>query len=116
MLDVMQTALSGLRQAEFRAAQAANNIAEIRLADAGTEAGSASGAVATVVTAPVAGQSPFANDNPFGTGGQDFATAGGHDLATDLVELMIAQHAYEANARVVRTADQMMGTLLSSLA
>jgi flagellar basal-body rod protein FlgC len=36
----------------------------------------------------------------------------GTDLGTASVEMIATQHAYEANAQVVRTADAMLGTLL----
>ena len=116
MLDIMQTALNGLRAAEARAYQAASNIAELRVAAAGVEAATPTGATSGVVTGLATVQTPPSGGGHPNAEGQDFATAGGHDLATDLIELKIARHAYDANLAVVRTADEMSKHLINSVA
>ena len=106
MLDVMQTALNGLRGAEARALQAATNIAQLGV----TEDGAAPG---TTVSGPAPAESPVT-----GGGGhpnaeaQDYATAGRRDLAVDLIELKMAQHSYEANLAVLNAADKAIKHLL----
>ena len=116
MLDILQTALNGLRSAEARAYQAATNIAQLRLADAAVEASSPTGAGTGVVSEPAPGDSPVTGGGHPNAEAQAMATAGDHDLATDFVSLMIAEHAYKANLAVIRTADEMMKHLLDSKA
>lgn len=116
MLDIMQTALNGLRTAEARAFQAASNVAQLRLADAEVAASSPTGASAGVVTGPGPGESPVTGGGHPNAEGQGLATSGERDLATDFVELMIARRAYEANLAVLRTADEMSKRLIDSTA
>ncbi|MSO70870.1 MAG: hypothetical protein EXQ88_02460 [Alphaproteobacteria bacterium] len=113
MFNIMQTALSGLRNAEERAFQAANNIAQLRLADAGVAASTPTGATTAVVTGPAAGQSPVTGGQP-NADGQGFSTSGQTDLATDFISLMIEKQAYKANLAVLRTADEMVSHLVDS--
>lgn len=115
MLEIVQTALNGLRTAEERAAQAANNIAQLRVDDPSVAASTPTGATTNVVTGPAAGQSPVTGGQP-NADGQGFSTSGQRDLATEFVALMIAEQAYKANAAVIRTADQMVSHLIDSKA
>jgi flagellar hook protein FlgE len=114
MLDIMQTALNGLRNAEARALQSATNIAQLRLADAGVAASTPTGASTGVVTGPAPGESPVTGGGHAFADGQGFSTAGQSDLATDFVALMLAEHAYKANLAVLRTADEMVASLVDS--
>ncbi len=107
MIDIFMTAVNGMRLAEARALQAATNISEMRITEAEQAATSPTGATQGVVTGPAPGESPV-------TGGEGFPACE-RDLATDFVELKIAQHTYEANVAVLRTADQMTRRLLESL-
>ena len=109
MLEIMQTALSGMRKAEDRVFQAARDIAEVRLVDAGVSASTPTGATSSVVTPSGAAQNPV-------TGGPGYSTYGQGDLATDFVQMMIAETAYKANAAVFRTADDMYKHLVDSKA
>jgi flagellar hook protein FlgE len=40
------------------------------------------------------------------------AQAPGHDLARDIVEQMVASYSFKANLGVIRTHDEMLGSLL----
>ena len=43
---------------------------------------------------------------------QEASAPSGTDLAREFTQMISTQHAYEANAQVVRTSDSMLGTLL----
>jgi hypothetical protein len=106
MLEVMQTALNGLRGAEARAYQAATNIAQLRVTEDGA-------APSTTVSGPAPGESPVTGGGGHPNAeGRDYATAGQRDLAVDLIELKMAQHSYAANLAVLSTADRAMKHLL----
>ena len=58
------------------------------------------------------GQNVAALPGAANLGGMAFESeAGPVDLATELTSLIMAQRAYEANAKVLTTADEMMSTL-----
>jgi hypothetical protein len=46
----------------------------------------------------------------------DPASAGGGDLIGDRVDQLTAGHAFAANLATVRTADEMLGTLIDTVA
>lgn len=106
MLDALQTAVDGLRIAETRAAKAAQNIATATQKSA--------------VPAPGVGETPAAVSAPgngfLNTGFQDSGSAVQLDLAINLVELQLAKHAYEANAAVIRSANESFQHLIDSFA
>ncbi len=103
MIEVFQTAIAGLRAAEVRAATAASNIANMRVE------------IQELESTPLASPDPLVPVSP----PQNQFAAGDNDrgsLAANLVELMLAQHAYEANAVVIRTAEETDQFLLDALA
>ena len=74
--------------------------------DAVLQGGGASGSVGTPYSAAqsvydVTSGLPLEAANPSGT-----------DLGREMVSMITSQHAYKANAAVVRTGDAMLGTLL----
>ncbi len=110
MLDVLQTAALGLGLAEERAATAAHNIvtAPHSVAEPAAEAAGGEGQTPAAVTGP--GSSQFNAD------GQAFSSTADADLARNLVELQLAEHAYKANAAVIRAANESFQHLLDSFA
>jgi len=50
----------------------------------------------------------------WGLPGEDGAVAQRIDLAREMVETIEARHGYGANALVIRTADEMLGSLLDT--
>ncbi len=129
MISSFPPAINGMRAASVRVAVAAENIANLQSSgpiDPATQAfggykpkqvqqASGPGGPQTSVTTkspgfiPVYGPDhPDANAN--GLIGQPDV-----NLAQNIVDLKIAQNAYEANARVLRTAFEMSGALLKVL-
>jgi flagellar hook-associated protein FlgK len=99
MNSLTSIALSGLQAAQTQAASAGHNIANALTPDfrrqVVAQQAVAGGGVATQIErAPVAGDA----------------------LAEDLVALKLAQHLFTANLKVLRTQDQMLGTLLDETA
>lgn len=134
MIDAFTSALSGLRAAGARAAIAAENIANVRTTrplSAATDPAAAAAyfSPARAVQSTGAAGQPVVSRVPvdpayqpvFDPGHPDADGAGlvglaNVDLAANLVELSLAKHAYAANAAVLRTADELSGTLLDALA
>ena len=106
MLDALQTAVDGLRIAETRAAKAAQNIATATQGVAAPAGGS--GETPAAVAAPGNG---FLN-----TEFPNSVSAAETDLAFNLVELQLALHAYQANAVVIRAANESFKHLIDSFA
>ncbi len=106
--NIFHNALRGLNNASQQAARAADNIAKagaLRIDDNGEVVGpepvgpgGTPPPVSPVSSAPNTGPSLV------------------EDLATNIVDLTIAQTLYEANAAVLRTADEMARTLLDTTA
>jgi flagellar hook-associated protein FlgK len=95
MNAVSSIALSGLQAALTRSSSAAHNIANavtpnFRRQVVAQQTAPHGGVAATIERAPLAGDA----------------------LAEDLVALKLAQHLFTANLKVLRTHDQMLGTLL----
>ena len=111
MFDVLQTAVQGLRAAEARAAVAASNIANVRVEIQELDPNAPASPEAVEPLTPP--------QNQFLSGGSDsqgLANGRGTDLAVNLVELRLAQHAYEANAAVIRSAEETFEHLLDAVA
>ena len=95
MNAVSSIAMSGLQGAQLRMGSAAHNIANavtpgFRRQVVAQQSVQGGGVASTIARAPVAGDA----------------------LAEDLVALKLAQHLFTANLKVLRTQDQMLGTLL----
>lgn len=95
MNAVSSIALSGLQAAQTRMGSSAHNIANavtpnFRRQVVAQQTTANGGVSATIERAPVEGEA----------------------LAEDLVALKLAQHLFTANLKVLRTHDQMLGTLL----
>jgi flagellar hook-associated protein FlgK len=95
MSAVSSIALSGLQAALTRSSSAAHNIANavsphLRRQVVAQQTAPNGGVTATIERAPLAGDA----------------------LAEDLVALKLAQHLFTANLKVLRTHDQMLGTLI----
>ncbi len=103
MYDVLQIAVQGLRTAEARAAVAASNIANMRVEIQDLDPNAPASPDPLVPVSPP--QSQLLSDND-----------GSRDLAANLVQLRLAQHAYEANAAVVRSAEETFQHLLDAIA
>jgi flagellar hook-associated protein FlgK len=99
MNAVSSIAMSGLQAAQTRIASAAHNIAN---------------AVTPNLRRQVVAQQTAANGGVATT--IERAPAAGEALAADLVALKLAQHLFTANLKVLRTQDQMLGTLLDTQA
>lgn len=46
---------------------------------------------------------------------EEYVEASGTDLATEMVQMTLTERAFEANAQVVRTQDEMLGVLFDEL-
>lgn len=60
-------------------------------------------------------QRPQAADQPNfpqSVSSQDFVRSSGTDMAREMVNMTVAQRTYEANTKMVQTADEMLGSLL----
>ena len=95
MNAISSIALSGLHAAQTRMGSAAHNIANavtpnFRRQTVAQQTAPNGGVTTTIQRAPVQGDA----------------------LAEDLVALKLAQHLFTANLKVLRTQDQMLGTLL----
>lgn len=104
MIDAMNTGLAGLRAAETRVNVSAQNIVNWQSEDyqplKAEQTTDATGAPKVRVSRPpeLQGDYPIV------------------DLATEVVDMQVAQRAYEASAKVVQTARQMSKTLFEALA
>jgi len=104
MTDAMNIGAAGLRAAEARVNVRAQNIVNWLSEDyrpiEAEQTTDASGAPRVRVSRPpeLQGEYPFV------------------DLASELVDMKMAQRAYEASAKVIRTADEMSKTLLDAIA
>ena len=105
MFEVFQTAVEGLRTAEVRAATAASNIANVRVEIQDLDPNAPASPDPLVPASPPLGQLPDGLTN-----------GGGRDLVANLVQLRLAQHAYEANAVVLRSAQESFEQLLDTFA
>jgi flagellar hook-associated protein FlgK len=92
-------ALSGLHAAQTRLGSSAHNIANAVTPGFRRQ-------VVTQQTVPNGGVATAVQRAP----------AEGDALAEDLVALKLAQHLFTANVKVLRTQDQMLGTLLDETA
>jgi len=95
MNAVSSIALSGLQAAQMRMGSSAHNIANaltpnFRRQVVQQQSVAEGGVATTIAHAPVAGDA----------------------LAEDLVALKLSHHLFTANLKVLRTQDQMLGTLL----
>ena len=99
MNPLSSIALSGLQAAQLRMASSAHNIANAVTPGFRRQ-------VVAQQTAPNGGVSTTIERAP----------APGDALAEDLVALKLAQHLFTANLKVLRTQDQMLGTLLDEQA
>ena len=129
MIDAINTAVSGLRAATLRVNTAAQNIAAApvsgnpdpaaydgyvpqRVTQTTVQGG---GTIAKAVPVDPAFFTVFDPNDPN-------ADADGRvglpnvDLATEIVELTLAEHAYKANLAVIRTADEITEALLDTTA
>jgi flagellar hook-associated protein FlgK len=99
MNPISSIALSGLNAAQARMSNSAHNIANaltpgFRRQVVAEQTAPNGGVTATIERAPSQGDA----------------------LAEDLVALKLAQHLFTANLKVLRTQDQMLGTLLDETA
>jgi flagellar hook-associated protein FlgK len=99
MNAISSIALSGLHAAQTRMSSSAHNIAN---------------AVTPGFRRQVVAQQSVPNGGVAAT--IERAPAQGDALADDLVALKLAQHLFTANLKVLRTQDQMLGTLLDETA
>jgi flagellar basal-body rod protein FlgC len=124
MLPAISSAVSGMRLATLRLEGSARNIANLNsrgtLPLGGANAPPVyllvradqvvSAAPASVPGGPVL---PVRNVSPtwMATYDQDFASAGGPDLAGEMLELISAEHSFVANAKALETAQAMVKRL-----
>lgn len=128
MLDAMDTALSALDAFGVAQAVAANNVANVntdgfdpssvRFEDRPDQGGVAVAEVreSDVQGPPVPAPPPEAaqagEGGPYPPG---YVEGSGTDIATEMVNMMVNEQGFAANAAVVRTADEMLGTLLDDM-
>ena len=105
MSSISAIAVSGMRAAERRLEVAASNIANMR-------SSLPSGAPDEVVTAYKALRADQVEAAGGGTTVNVSRTGEPVDLANEFVELMIAQHTFTANTKVVKIFGDMQKTLL----
>ncbi len=119
MSDAFSSAISGINSNATRAAVAANNIANINTpgvkASRVTVESSGSGQPETHITESTEEGSRLTRPDglPEGAG---FEEASNVDLAEEFVQLQISESGYNANAAVIRTQGEMLGTILNILA
>lgn len=106
-MDVFGIALSGMQAAQTQLLVGADNIAN--LDTAGFKSSRVNLAEAPGGGVEVVGIERNTAPGPLGPDGQQGSNV---DLASEMVGLSQARTLYAANALVVRTADQMTGTLL----
>lgn len=104
MSNAINIGLAGMRAAETRVAARAQNIANWQSEDyrpvEPVQTTESSGAPVVRVSRPA----ELSGDFPY------------VDIAANIVDMQVAQRAYEASAKVIRTADEMSKTLLDTVA
>ncbi len=129
MISSFPISINGLRAASVRAAVASENIANLQSTgqiDQVTQAysgykpkqvqqTSGLGGPQTIVTTKSPGFVPFFDPDHPDANADGLVGRSDIDLAQNIVDLKIAQNAYEANARVLRTASEMSGALIKIL-
>lgn len=106
--NVLSTAVSGLLAQSFRAAEIANNVVNVNTA------GFVSAEVLTIsVQAGDRGSGVLARRRE--SNGRE-GDGGDTDLARQFANLIATEIAYQANARIVRTAEATLGRLLDTVA
>ena len=130
MISAFTSAVSGMRAASVRVAVAGENIANLQSSgaiDQATQAysgykpkqvqqSSGPGGPQTTVTTKSPGFIPVYNPDHPDANADGLIGQPDINLAQNIVDLKIAQNAYEANARVLRTASEMSGALIKALA
>ena len=106
-MDVFGVALSGMQAAQTQLLVGADNLANLNTP--GFKSSRVDLADAPGGGVEVAGIEKDTTPGPLGPDGQQGSNV---DLASEMVGLSQARTLYAANAMVVRTADQMTGTLL----
>ena len=106
-MDVFGIALSGRHAAQAQLLVGADNLAN--LDTPGFKASRVDLAEAPGGGVEVSGIEKDTTPGPLGSDGQEGSNV---DLASEMIGLSRARTLYAANAMVVRTADQMTGTLL----
>jgi len=119
MSDAFSSAISGMSSNAVRAAVAANNIANANTAgfkaSRATATSSGSGQPEMNITESTEAGSRLSRPDGL-PGGAESQESSNVDLAEEFVQLKIAEHGYSANAAVVRTQGEMLGTVLNILA
>lgn len=107
MVFGLNAGLSGMRLNADRIRVTANNIANMNTP--GFQAG-----------APGVSAEPASNENALetragdsGASTPDLPEPSNVDLAKEMANLIIAKHGYTANIKTVKTADELLGTLLN---
>ena len=119
MSDAFSSAISGISSNATRAAIAANDIANANTsgfkASRITVESSGSGRQETHITKSTESGSfiPRSDGLPEGSELEETSNV---DLAEEFVQLQISEHGYSANAAVIRTQGEMLGTVLDMLA
>jgi flagellar basal-body rod protein FlgC len=109
-MDLFGIALSGMQAAQTQLNVAANNIA-----NADTPGYQSRRADLVELSTGGVGVAGMTSDTTPGAPQPDGKTGSNVDLARELVNVRQAQTLYAANAMVVKTADQMTGSLLDIL-
>jgi len=119
MSDAFSSAISGMNSNTVRAAVAANNIANASTdgfkASRATAASSGSGLPEMDITESTEAGSRLSRSDGL-PGDAEYQESSNVDLAEEFVQLSIAEHGYSANAAVIRTQGEMLGTVLDLLA
>lgn len=118
MSDVFSAAISGMATNAVRATVAANNIANVNTpgfkASRATVAASSGQPEIHISESARPGAKLQTSDGlPEGAKLEETANV---DLAEEFVQLQIAEYGYKANAAVIRTQDEILGTVLDILA
>jgi flagellar basal-body rod protein FlgC len=119
MSDAFSSAISGISSNATRAAVTANNIANANTsgfkASRVTVESSGSGRQETHITKSTEPGSllPRPDGLPEGSELEETSNV---DLAEEFVQLQISEHGYSANAAVIKTQGEILGTLLDMLA
>ncbi|QOV92519.1 flagellar basal body rod protein FlgC [Humisphaera borealis] len=111
MFSVLDIAASGLSAASARIAVTAGNIANLNTS--GYQARRAN--LTPVEPAGVRVDSVTLDETPAGIDEEGLETSN-VDLVGETVNLIRDKHLYQANAKLLKTGDQMLGTLLDVLA
>ncbi len=103
MSGIYASGIAGLRAADVRASVRAQNIVNWQSQDyrpltVQQTTGASGEPVVKISKAQLSGDFPFV------------------DLASEIVDLQMAKRAYQASAKVIRTADEMSKTLLDAFA